>query len=261
MATKRRQPLRILVTNDDGIHAPGLKVLESIAAKLSRDVWVVAPEVEQSASSHSLTLHQPLRVRQVSARRFAVSGTPTDAVVMAINQLIPERKPDLILSGVNRGANLAEDVTYSGTIAAAREGALFGIPSVALSQAYVVPHPVHWATAERHGPGLLRRLLSSGWDARVLLSVNFPAVRSTDVTGVEVVAQGRRDAGNIVIIEREDPRRTRYYWLGFRRQAGKIARQTDLAAVREGKISVTPLRMEFTHQPTRRRLAAAMARS
>ncbi|MBM3504126.1 MAG: 5'/3'-nucleotidase SurE [Alphaproteobacteria bacterium] len=256
----KRKALRILVTNDDGIHAPGLKVLEAIAAKLSRDVWVVAPELEQSASSHSLTLHQPLRVRHVSPRRFAVSGTPTDSVVMAINQLVPDRKPDLVLSGVNRGANLAEDVTYSGTIAAAMEGTLLGVPSIALSQAYVAPHPVHWATAERHAPALIRKLLAAGWPSEVLLSINFPAVRASDVRGVRVSVQGRRDAGNIVIMEREDPRRTIYFWLGFRRQVGKVKRDSDLAVVREGAISVTPLRMEFTHEPTRRRLAGALRR-
>ena len=127
------------MTNDDGINAPGLKVLEKIARALTDDIWVVAPEYEQSGASHSLTLVEPLRVRRISKRRFAVSGTPTDCVVMALNQVIEGRKPDLLLSGVNRGANMAEDVTYSGTVAAAMEGTLLGIPSIALSQVYHRP--------------------------------------------------------------------------------------------------------------------------
>ncbi|MSO64615.1 MAG: 5'/3'-nucleotidase SurE [Alphaproteobacteria bacterium] len=260
-AKRPNRPLRILVTNDDGIHAQGLKVLETIAARLSRDVWVVAPEIEQSAASHSLTLHYPLRVRQISERRFAVSGTPTDAVVMAINRLIPERKPDLVLSGVNRGANLAEDVTYSGTIAAAMEGTLLGVPSIALSQAYNRgAHPMHWATVERHGPVVIRALLRAGWPAGVLMSVNFPAVRAADVRGVQVTSQGQRDAGDIIIIDREDPRGAPYYWLGFRRQVEHPVARTDLAAVRAGAISVTPLRMEFTDRPSLIRLARAVGR-
>lgn len=128
--------MRILLTNDDGYYAPGLKVLEEIAATLSDDVWIVAPADEQSGAGHSLTLTRPLRVRQHGARRFAVAGTPTDAVMMALAKIMADAKPDLILSGVNRGANLAEDVTYSGTVSAAMEGALAGVRSIALSQAY-----------------------------------------------------------------------------------------------------------------------------
>ena len=162
-AKGKTQALRILLTNDDGVHAPGLRVLEKIARQLSNDIWIVAPEVEQSGASHSLTLHEPLRLREVSRQKFAVSGTPTDCIVMAVNQVITDRKPTLLLSGVNRGANLGEDVTYSGTIAAAMEGTLLGIPSIAFSQVYRGVHPIRWATAEHHAPSLIRRLLKAGW--------------------------------------------------------------------------------------------------
>ena len=214
-------PLRILVTNDDGINAPGLKVLEKIARTLTDDIWVVAPEYEQSGASHSLTLVEPLRVRRISKRRFAVGGTPTDCVVMALNQVIEGRRPDLLLSGVNRGANMAEDVTYSGTVAAAMEGTLLGIPSIALSQVYQRPEPIHWGTAEQHGAGVVKKLRKAGWPPEVLLNVNFPPVKAHAVTGTVITVQGRRDVGKIQIHEREDPRGGNYYWLGFRRQLGK----------------------------------------
>ncbi len=249
-----RSGLRILVTNDDGIHAPGLKVLEKIARALSDDVWVVAPEIEQSGASHSLTLLDPLRVRKLSPRKFAIGGTPTDCVVMALNQVIEGRKPDLLLSGVNRGANMAEDVTYSGTIAAAMEGTLLGIPSIAMSQVFQRPDPIHWATAEKHGPGVVRKLRKAGWESEVLINVNFPPVKAGAVKGTVVTVQGRRDVGQIQIHEREDPRGGNYYWLGFRRQLGKPGAMTDLGATMNGKISVTPLKMTFTHSATRKAL-------
>lgn len=249
--------LRILVTNDDGINAQGLKVLEKIAHSLSDDVWVVAPEYEQSGASHSLTLVEPLRIRKISKRRFAVDGTPTDCVVMAVNHIVEGPKPDLILSGVNRGANLAEDVTYSGTIAAAMEGTLLGIPSIAMSQVFTRPEPIHWGTAETHGAGVVRKLRKAGWPSDVLMNVNFPPVKPSDVKGMVVTVQGRRDVGKIQIHEREDPRGGLYYWLGFRRQVGKPGEATDLGAMVRAQISITPLKMNFTHGATRKALQAA----
>jgi len=249
--------LRILVTNDDGINAPGLKVLEKIAHSLSDDVWVVAPEYEQSGASHSLTLVEPLRIRKISKRRFAVDGTPTDCVVMAVNHIVEGPKPDLILSGVNRGANLAEDVTYSGTIAAAMEGTLLGIPSIAMSQVFTRPEPIHWGTAETHGAGVVRKLRKAGWPSDVLMNVNFPPVKPSDVKGMVFTVQGRRDVGKIQIHEREDPRGGLYYWLGFRRQVGKPGEATDLGAMVRAQISITPLKMNFTHGATRKALQAA----
>jgi 5'-nucleotidase len=252
-------PLRILVTNDDGINAPGLKVLENIARKLSSDVWVVAPELEQSGASHSLTLHDPLRVRKVSSRRFAVSGTPTDCVVMGISQILIGAKPTLLLSGVNRGANLADDVTYSGTIAAAMEGTLLGVRSIALSQVYWPGNKVRWSTAEHHAPNLIKKLLKVGWPDDVLLNINFPDRAHDAVTGTEVSLQGNRDASSIVIHDRKDPRGNDYFWIGFRRPSGKPGPNTDMSVVYEGGISITPLKLDLTHRATRKALKAALS--
>jgi 5'-nucleotidase len=178
--------MRILVTNDDGIHAEGLAVLEAIAAQLSDDVWVVAPETDQSGVAHSLSLSNPLRLRQIDTRRYAVAGTPTDCVIMAARSIMIEQRPDLVLSGVNRGQNVAEDVTYSGTIAAAMEGTLLGIPSIAVSQAYgpAGRDQIHWDCAKHHAPGIIRRLLDEGIPRDVLFNLNFPNVPPSEVKPV-----------------------------------------------------------------------------
>jgi 5'/3'-nucleotidase SurE len=251
--------MRILVTNDDGIHAPGLKTLEKIARSLSDDVWVVAPDTEQSGASHSLTLTLPIRVRQINRRKFAVRGTPTDCVMMATTVLVKGKKPDLVLSGVNRGANLGEDTTYSGTIAAAMEGTLLRIRSVALSQSFTAPHPVKWATAEHHGAKVIRKLLASDWADDVLMNVNFPDVMHNKVNGVKVVRQGRRNLFDLNIEHRIDARNVPYYWIGFKRQTGRPPLQTDVGAVQAGYISVTPLHLDLTHGPSIRRLRDVFA--
>ena len=251
--------MRILVTNDDGIHAPGLKALEKIAKSLSDDVWVVAPDTEQSGASHSLTLTLPIRVRQINRRKFAVRGTPTDCVMMAVTVLVKGKKPDLVLSGVNRGANLGEDTTYSGTIAAAMEGTLLGIRSVALSQSFVTPHPVKWATAEHHGPKVIKKLLAADWGEDVLMNVNFPDVLHGSVKGVNVVRQGRRNLFDLNIEHRIDARNVPYYWIGFKRQTGKPPLATDVGAVQAGYVSVTPLHLDLTHGPSLRRLKDTFA--
>ena len=212
--------MRILVTNDDGIHGPGLAVLENIARTLSDDVWVVAPETDQSGVSHSLSLNDPLRLREISPRHFAVKGTPTDCVIMAIRHLMVEAKPDLVLSGVNRGQNIAEDVTYSGTVAAAMEGTILGVPSVALSQGYgpvSKSDGIHWECAQTHAPGVLRRILSEGIPPGILFNINFPDCAPDDVQGVAVTVQGRRDAELLRIEPRHDGRGNPYFWIAFAR--------------------------------------------
>ena len=249
---------RILVCNDDGIDSPGLKVLERVAKSLSPDVWVVAPQTEQSAVSHSLTLSVPLRIRRLSRRRFAVEGTPTDCVVMALTRVITGKRPTLLLAGVNRGANLGEDVTYSGTIAAAMEGTLLGVPSIALSQVFRFPEPVKWATAEHHAPDLMRKLLRAGWPQSVLISINFPNLVATEVNGVEVASQGRRNISDLRTDERVDVRGVPYYWIGFRGHFGAPRPGSDLAAIAAGNISVTPLQIDLTHGAARRALRAAL---
>ncbi|HEX6959753.1 MAG TPA: 5'/3'-nucleotidase SurE [Ferrovibrio sp.] len=251
--------MRILVSNDDGIHAPGLKVLERIAKSLSKDVWVVAPEFEQSGASHSLTLTQPLRIRKINARKYAVRGTPTDCVMMAMHEILKDSKPDLLLSGVNRGSNLGEDVTYSGTVAVAMEGTLLGVPSIALSQKFEYGHPVKWATAEHHAPKVIKKLLRAGWPKGVLINVNFPDVVHDSVTGIEVVKQGQRDLTDLSLDSRVDARGVPYFWIGFRRQKNKSKRQSDLGAIDNGAISVTPLQLDLTHGASLKALKSALS--
>lgn len=251
--------MRILLTNDDGIHAPGLKVLERIARALSDDIWIAAPAEEQSGAGRSLTLSRPLRVRQFDARRFAVAGTPTDAVMMALAQLMPER-PDLILSGVNRGANLAEDVMYSGTVAAAMEGALAGIPAIALSQRYGdtgMGDEVSFAAADAWGERVLRPVLDRPWVPGTVVNINFPPVAADAVKGVRVVRQGMRDYGRARFERRDDPRGFPYYWLSLGRIEHALEAGTDLAAVAEGYVTVTPLHLDLTHDASLQALGDA----
>ena len=239
---------RILVTNDDGIRSKGLEVTEAIARTLSDDVWVVAPETEQSGASHSLTLTLPLRLRRLDERRFAVSGTPTDCVMMASAHLMKDHAPDLILSGVNRGINAADDVTYSGTIAGAMEGCALGIPSIALSQTYNYQdrREVHWECAAAHGPALVKKLVETGWPKDVLMNVNFPDCMPDEVAGIEVAAQGVRELQEITIERRIDMRDNPYFWIGFRREHFTAKHGTDLGALSMRKISVTPLQLNLT---------------
>ena len=240
---------RVLISNDDGINAPGLKLLERIMRGLAGEVWVVAPETEQSAASHSLTMRRPLFVRRVSDRRFTVDGTPTDCVLLAIHQVMKGQPPDLVLSGINRGANLGEDATYSGTVAAATEGALLGYPSFALSQLYEDGQPVRWATAEHWTGEVLRRLVATRLPRGVLLNVNFPDVPAPAVTGIEVTRQGRRKIGGSMI-EGVDPRGERYFWIGGGREEERGRAGTDLEAIHRGAVSITPLSLDLTHEPT-----------
>ena len=250
--------MRILVTNDDGIHAEGLNVCEKIARALSDDVWIVAPEFDQSGVAHSLTLNDPLRLRQIEPRRFAVRGTPTDCVIMGVRHLLKDKVPDLVLSGVNRGRNAGEDVIYSGTIAGAMEAAVLGIPSLALSQSYKSRsgQPPYWQTGLKFGPDIIRRVLAEGMPRDILVNVNFPDCRPEEVGGVEVTAQGRRRQERLHIDERIDGRGNPYYWIAYVRQAFvPAAHGTDLAALDERRVSVTPLKLDMTDDPFMTRLA------
>ncbi|WP_315760899.1 5'/3'-nucleotidase SurE [Sphingomonas sp. Y38-1Y] len=253
--------MRILVTNDDGYHAPGLKVLEDIAAQFSDDVWVVAPADEQSGAGHSLTLTRPLRLRRFADKRFAVAGTPTDAVMMALAKLMADSPPDLILSGVNRGANLAEDVTYSGTVSAAMEGALAGVRSIALSQVYArqgMGDSVPFDAAIQWGARVLAPLIDLDWAPRTLVNVNFPPLPANEVKGVRVVGQGLRDYGRLQIVTNRDPRGYEYHWFALGPTTTQTpAHATDLEAIRDGFVAVTPLHLDLTHGPSMDRLHAA----
>ena len=245
--------MRILLTNDDGIHAEGLAALERIARRLTADVWVAAPEREQSGASRALTLSEPLRVRKLDQRRFAISGTPTDCVMLGVEELLKDRRPDLVLSGVNRGHNTAEDVTMSGTVAGAIQGMALGVPAIALSQALAVfrdDEVAHYETAEAFGPGIIERLLEAGWPKDVVLNINFPNRPPEEVQAVEVTRQGFRDIHNMRAEKRTDLRGRDYYWMGFTARRPLVGDDTDLAAVLSGRISVTPLHIDLTHMPT-----------
>ncbi|HVV63574.1 MAG TPA: 5'/3'-nucleotidase SurE [Pseudolabrys sp.] len=249
--------MRILITNDDGIHAPGLEACEKIARTLSDDVWIVAPESDQSGVSHSLSLNDPLRLREVAARRFAVKGTPTDCVIMGVRHVMKET-PDLVLSGVNRGRNAAEDVTYSGTVAGAMEGTVLGIPSFSLSQAFSTlnKHNPYWDTAIKFAPDLIRRVLEAGMPRDVLVNVNFPDCPPDEVAGIAVAPQGKRDQELLRIDARSDGRGNPYYWIAFGRGgATGASRGSDLYALGEKRIAVTPLRLDMTDEPFMTQLA------
>jgi 5'-nucleotidase len=250
--------MRILLTNDDGIHAEGLAVLERIARELSDDVWIVAPETDQSGLAHSLTLSEPLRLRQVGEKHFALRGTPTDCVIMGIREILPER-PDLVLSGVNAGANMADDVTYSGTIAGAIEGTLQGVRSIALSQAVRRDNGrfVPWEVAEAYAPDLIRKLIDVELPDGTFLNLNFPNCDPKDVQGVVVTSQGKLDFG-LTIDARHDGRGLPYYWLRFGERQGHFREGTDIHALKHGKISVTPLKLDLTDYSVQDRVAQAL---
>jgi 5'-nucleotidase len=249
--------MRILITNDDGIHAPGLEACETIARALSDEVWIVAPETDQSGVSHSLSLNDPLRLREVADKHFAVQGTPTDCVIMGVRHIM-KQPPDLVLSGVNRGRNCAEDVSYSGTVAGAMEGTVLGIASFALSQAYAgaSKHKPHWDTAIKFAPDIIKRVLKAGMPRDVLVNVNFPDCPPNEVTGTVLAVQGKRDQELLRIDARNDGRGNPYYWIAFGRGgiAGAAA-GSDLAALNDKQIAVTPLRLDMTDEKFMNRLS------
>ena len=254
--------MRILCTNDDGIHAPGLQIVEQIAKALSDDVWIVAPELDQSGVSHSLSLNDPLRLREVGERRYAVRGTPTDCVIMGARHILKDKGPDLVLSGVNKGRNVAEDVVYSGTIAGALEGTILGLPSFALSQEFSFEtrsNPT-WDTGLEYGPRIIRKVMEAGVPKNTVININFPACAPKDVAGVKVTGQGKRNLGFLKVDQRYDGRGNPYFWIGFERAAMMDTPDagTDLAALAANYISVTPLKLNRTDEAFSDTLAATL---
>ncbi|RFA27267.1 5'/3'-nucleotidase SurE [Alkalilimnicola ehrlichii] len=236
---------RILITNDDGYRAEGLKVMEQIANELSDDVWVIAPEHDQSGTSHSISLHQPLRVYSWSERHHSVAGTPSDCVLLGVEQLMKDRPPSLILSGVNCGGNVADAVPYSGTVGAAMTALLLGLPAIALSQTFRNRDQVRWDTAARLGPPLVRDLVTNGWPTEVCLNINFPDEPADAIEGLQITRQGRGSISGVQVEERFDTRGLPYYWLGFSRSPEQVTGEdTDVAALRSRCVSVNPLRFE-----------------
>lgn len=250
--------MRILITNDDGIQAPGLEALKTIAATLSDDIWVVAPETEQSCASHSLSLRRPLRIRSLSPRIYAVDGTPTDCVLLAVKEIIKDKKPDLVLSGINRGSNLGEDVTYSGTIAAAMEGTLLDIPSIALSQSISREKAVPWETPIHYAPKLIKQILTKGVPNNTLININFPELPIEEIKGVKVTPQGKRKLGDN-LYRNIDPEGTPYYWIGPVRTIAKDPQGSDLEAIGEGYIAVTPIYLDLTNYAVLEQLSTELS--
>jgi len=242
---------RALLTNDDGIDAPGLAVLAEAASDLAAEVWVVAPEHDQSGASRSVSLHDPLRVLPRGERRFAVTGTPADCVILGVRHLMAENPPDIVLSGVNRGANLADEVPYSGTVAAAMTARLFGVPAIAFSQAFRDRTQVRWATARSLIPRVMARL---GDLPDTVLNVNFPDIPAEEVTGLEITRQGSGSLLGVMVDNRVDTRGNAYHWLSFRRQVIEAAPDSDIAALRRGAISLTPLGSDMTDHAVRQGL-------
>jgi 5'-nucleotidase len=237
---------RILVVNDDGIDAPGIKLLEEIARGLSDDVWVVAPDEERSGAGHSMSISHPVRVVQRDERHFAVRGSPTDCVLLGIHEFMTDRKPDILLSGINRGPNLAEDITYSGTASAAMEGAMLGIPSIALSQIIRYQSEIHWATARKSAPVVIDKLLKLDWRPGLFCNVNFPDCPVEQVTGIRATTQGQRPSGAFTPVRRVDERHVPYYWIKIGFPEGGHGEGNDLQAALDKAVSVTPLQIEMT---------------
>ena len=233
----------ILVTNDDGIQSPGIKILARVLRRIG-EVYVVAPDRERTAAGHSLTLHKPLRIEPLGPRTFSVSGTPTDCVNLAVNEILP-RRPDLVVSGINRGGNLGDDVTYSGTVSAAMEGTLLGIPSIALSQ--LGEGDFQFEAAARFAVRLVRRVRRLGLPPDTLLNVNVPDRPPQAIKGMRVTCLGKRIFDSDNIIKKEDPRGKIYYWIGGNRVAWEERKDTDQEAVESGFISVTPVHLDLTN--------------
>lgn len=252
--------MRILLSNDDGVFAPGLSVLLDIARSISDDVWICAPHEEQSGKARAITLNAPVRVREESERRYAVMGTPADAVLLGVMDILKDHKPDLILSGVNRGQNIAEDTSQSGTVAAAIEGMHLGIPSIAFSQArnFRRGEEIPWETGREWGPRVLKALLEKGWPKNVVMNVNFPDRLPDDVAGVEVTRQGFRDETISYLEKRSDLRGADYYWIGYSGKLSQPPEGTDLRAIYDGKVSITPLHIDMTEHAYRDELARTL---
>ena len=231
----------ILLTNDDGIAAEGLRALEGVLERLGRIV-IVAPELEQSASSHAITLDKPLRIKEFARNRYTVSGTPTDCVLAAVHGIL-DRKPDLVVSGINHGPNMGEDVHYSGTVAAALEGCILGITAMAVSLVSWTPQRFDGAAGAAEV--LARRLLASAGGRAALWNVNVPPVSLAEIKGIRVTKLGSR-VYNDIIVRKRDPRGKEYFWIGGGEPGWSTEENSDFAAVSAGFVSVTPLRIDLT---------------
>ncbi len=255
-----KQSMRILLTNDDGIWASGLGVLESIARQITDDIWIVAPQTEKSGVGRACTFNHPLRLTEVSQQKFSVDGTPADCVSIALEELLKDQPPDVVLSGVNLGENLADSITCSGTIGAAMEASLRGVPAMALSQTTKGSLQVEWAAAEHFAPALIKQLLENELPSEVLMNINFPRRAIDEVTGIRVVPHSKRkNLSNSVACV--DPKGELYYWVGVMHEEKNLTFNTDLWAIEEGYIAVTPIGLELTHHQTLKALDETLSRN
>jgi 5'-nucleotidase len=236
---------RILVTNDDGIAAPGLKVLTDIAHALAEEVWVVAPEHDRSGAGQSITLSHPLRVYRHGERRFALSGNPADCVLFALAEWFGETPPDLVLSGVNCGANISDSVQYSGTVGAVLTAEHMGVPAMALSQAFLNREGINWSPVATWGEPIVRKLWSARTESHCCWNINFPACEADEITGVCWAYQSTGSIQSTQLLAGQDGRNLPYWWLGFERSSRHIVDPlADVTVLRDRAIAVTPLRSE-----------------
>ena len=249
---------RILITNDDGYSAQGLKLLKEIVEQFSSDVWVVAPEVEKSGASHALTFKDEMKLKMHDEKLFSLDGSPSDCVAIGLDRVLTDRRPDLILSGINSGCNVGEDVTYSGTIAAAMEGLIRRVPSIAISQNYESgkKNEILWDASQAYLGKILENITEIGWDENVFISINFPHCTAKDVKDIQITTQGNRDTDDLVIYEKE----RNVFRFGLRRRLEESVSEippasndsvegfmTDVKAVADMHISITPLHLDLTH--------------
>jgi len=234
--------MRILVTNDDGIHSPGITVLAKALAAIG-EVWVVAPDRERTAVAHAVTLHKPLRLHRIAARTFSVNGTPVDCVNLALLKVMP-KLPHLVVSGINKGVNLGDDVLYSGTVSAAVEGTILGVPSLAVSQEGA--EKFRFEVGATYAVRVARLILARGLPEETLLNVNIPDRSRQGVRGVRVTCLSRRRFHN-PIIEKLDPHGRKYYWIAGKRISWSRSKDADHEAIEEGFVSITPIRLDSTH--------------
>jgi 5'-nucleotidase len=251
---------RVMLTNDDGIDAPGMKVLEEIAAQIAREVWVVAPEHDQSGQSHAISLHHALRIVERGERRFGVTGTPGDCAAIGLCHLMQDAPPQLVLSGVNRGLNLGMETVFSGTVGGAMTAMMLGCPALALSQAFVRRDAVPWDTARDLGVGTIQRLLEVGWSANAVLNINFPPIPAAEAGPMTLARQGEGAVAGMHVDTRVDPRGMSYHWLNFKRGDIQQGPESDYSAMRAGKIVVTPLRYDRTDDEAYAELATHLPR-
>ena len=249
---------RILITNDDGYNADGLKILYELAKIYTDDVWIVAPEHEKSGASHALTFINDLTLKKYSENVFSVNGTPSDCVVIALEHVLKDKRPNILLSGINSGVNVAEDVTYSGTIAAAMEGVIRRVPSIAISQNYDLgkKNEISWQVSKSYLNKVLDGVTSTGWDFNTLLNVNFPQCETSEVDGIEITSQGNRETDDLILWNKGNDS----FRIGLQRRLGESSKpknniinksidgvMTDVVALTSNKISITPLHLDLTH--------------